>query len=200
MLLKLKIRHKRYNTFIVCLLFFIAIPFAGAKPDVSKHHQIMAGLLLHLASFTQWTEQNSNSINLCILGDDRFKQYINAMIKSRPKNRAGKMIAISRSKQITKASVNSCHIIYADPKQLEQLWLALPTQHNILLVSHSKRFIAQGGMVNFVRDSSRVKLEVNLPAVLSANLKLSSALLKHANIIAGEPHRSALEEENNDRK
>jgi hypothetical protein len=197
MRLILKKTQKQCNIFIACLLFFVSIPFTLAKHDVSKHHQIMAGLLLHLTSFTHWQEQDFESINLCILGDDLFEKYINAMVKRRPQSRSGKLIVISRSQQITETSVNTCHIIYVDPKQIEKLWSVLPTKHNILLVSQSDYFIKQGGMINFVRDSKRVKLEVNLPAVLGAKLKLSSVLLKHAKIISGEQHRPNRKVEDN---
>ncbi len=198
MRLILKNKQKQCNILIVCLLFFMSIPFSFAKPNVSKHHQIMAGLLLHITSFTQWQAQENQSINVCILGDDLFEEYINDMVKRRPKTRSGKLIVITRSQQISQASVNACQIIYADPKKLAQLWAALPAQHNILLVSQSKEFINQGGMVNFVRDNKRVKLEVNLPAVLDAKLKLSSALLKHATIISGNPHRKISERKTHD--
>jgi hypothetical protein len=198
MRLILKKKQKQYNSIIVCLLCFMFIPSAFTQQNISKHHQIMAGLLLHITSFTQWQKQESHSINLCILGDDLFEEYINGMVKRRPKTITGKFIVISHSQQITQASVKACQIIYADPKKLAQLWGALPAQHNILLVSHSKEFIDQGGMVNFVRDSKRVKLEVNLPAVLDAQLKLSSELLKHAKIISGNSHRKTSERETHD--
>lgn len=200
MRLKLKKQQRQCNVFIVCLLFFISISSAFAKGDVSKHQQIMAGLLLHLTSFTQWPEQSSESINLCILGDDLFENYINDIAKRRSKSRSGKAIVISRSKNITKASVDSCQMIYIAPKQLSQLWDVLPEEHNILLVSYSKNFIAQGGMINFVTDNKRVKLEVNLPAVLNAKLKLSSTLLKHAKIISGGSQPLSSEEKKNEGK
>lgn len=192
---KTKKYHKQCRTLIACLCFFVAVPSAYSLPNVSKHHQIMAGLLLHLTSFTQWQKQDKDQVILCILGDDPFKQYINDMVKSRPKNRLGQLIVVKRPETMRNAHIRTCNIVYIDPEQIDSLWSELPKQHNILLVSHDENFISQGGMINFVRDNNKVKLEVNLPAVLAANLKLSSALLKHAKVIPGTPHHFTSEEE-----
>ncbi len=151
---------------------------------VSKQHQIMASFLLQLASFAQWPDPQSESLNLCILGPDPFKNYIDAMVKRRPKNRAGQLIVMKRLDD-TAQGINSCGIVFAQPSHYDQMWSQLLENHSVLLVSHSDHFIATGGMINFAIIDKRIKLEVNLPAVLQANIKLSSSLLKHAKVISG---------------
>lgn len=195
-----KNNSKQSNFLIVCLLFFVMFKPGFAQAEISKHHQIMAGLLLHLTSFTQWPDMKEETVNLCIVGDDPFKQYINSMVKRRSTNRSGQAIVILRASNYTTATIRACHMVYINSNQMLHLWEILPTDHHILLVGEDENFIDQGGMVNFVRDNTKVKLEVNLTAVLNAKLKLSSTLLKHAKIITDAPSRSAFEENNNESK
>ena len=49
---------------------------------------------------------------------------------------------------------------------------------NILTVSDSVDFLQQGGMIRFFNNEGKVKLEVNLESVKSANLVISSKLLR----------------------
>lgn len=54
---------------------------------------------------------------------------------------------------------------------------------SILTVSESRRFIPQGGMVNFFMEQNRVRFAVNLDAIRKANLSLSSQMLQYAQIV-----------------
>lgn len=163
---------------------------ASADVEISKRHQIMAGLLLHLTSFTQWQELEGENIELCLLGDDPFKTYIDKMIKRRPTNSAGKKIILSRIANVEESKLRLCQIIYIQPQHYEKIWKIIPPLQNVLLVSQSITFIPQGGMVNFNVQDKRVKLEVNLPSVKAARLKISSKLLKHARVISGKVHEN----------
>ncbi|WP_286264656.1 YfiR family protein [Thalassotalea atypica] len=149
----------------------------------------MAGLLLHLTSFTHWPVLESDDFQLCILGNDPFKSYLDSMVKRRPKNRSGQVIVIRRLDQSSLQPLSNCQLIFVAPSHYEALWQQIPPSHPILLVSQSDNFISQGGMINFAMDKKKVRLEVNLPAVQAANLKISSELLKHAKVIEGTPHQ-----------
>jgi len=171
---------------------------ANATAEISKHQQIMAGFLLHLTSFTQWQDLGNGNIELCLLGQDQFKTYINKMLKRRPKNNKGQVIVLSYIDDADEINLTQCQLIYLQPKHYQKLWQAISPMQNVLLVSQSKTFLAQGGMINFVLQDKRVKLEVNLPAVKAAGLKISSELLKHAKIINGKPHKKYSLEDDTD--
>lgn len=182
---------KRLSQQVACivLLAIIALPVKAA-PIISKQYQIVSSFLLQLTSFTTWKNNQSNSVNICLYGDDPFGQYIDDMRKRLPKNRAGQLIKIKRLPDNDNFPIEQCNIVYTEHQHLAAMWLALPTKHHILLVSQHQDFINQGGMVNFAYQNKRVKLEVNLPAVQQAGLKMSSALLKHALIVKGQPRKS----------
>jgi len=54
---------------------------------------------------------------------------------------------------------------------------------HVLLVSDVEDFARRGGMVQFTLRDNKLKLVVNLPAVRDAGLKLSSKLLRMAEIV-----------------
>ena len=195
--------HQRIISFInnyFTAIFIIALavsPRVYAAPDLPKHQQLMASFLLQLTSFTQWPSSANYRVDVCLLGDDPFKGYIDAMIKRRPKNRAGQPIVLTRI-DLEKMTLARCDIIFSQPSAYEKMWQALPLTHHILLVGQGHNFIEQGGMVNFAMTNKRIKLEVNLAAVEKAQLKLSSELLKHAKLVSREPHSSYLKGQLND--
>jgi len=170
------------------LLAMIALPVKAA-PAISKRYQIVSGILLQLTSFTTWKNNQTKVVTLCLFGDDPFGQYIDDMLKRQPKNRAGQSIKIKRVTNANAFPIAQCNIVYTEPQNLTRMWQQLPVKHNILLVSQDQDFINQGGMVNFAYQNKRVKLEISLPAVHHAELKMSSALLKHALIVKGQPRK-----------
>lgn len=181
---------KKLSQQVACMVLFamIALP-VKATPLISKQYQIISSFLLQLTSFTTWKNNQTDSVNICIFRDDPFGQYIDDMRKRLPKNRAGQLIKIKRLPTANNFPIEECNIVYTEHQHLSAMWLELPTKHHILLVSQHQDFINQGGMVNFAYQNKRVKLEVNLPAVQEAGLKMSSALLKHALIVKGEPRK-----------
>ena len=129
-----------------------------AEEKISKHQQIMAGFLLHLTSFTQWQNLESDSIKLCLFGSDAFKKYIKEMIKRRPRNNKGKLISLSYIANNETADLSNCQIIYLQPKYYRKLWESISPMQSVLLVSQSEYFLEQGGMINFVQEGKQVKL------------------------------------------
>jgi hypothetical protein len=56
----------------------------------------------------------------------------------------------------------------------------------VLTVSDISDFARQGGMIGFVIEDGRVKIQINLQAVNNAGLKISAKLLEVAKIISSE--------------
>jgi hypothetical protein len=53
----------------------------------------------------------------------------------------------------------------------------------ILTVSDADRFAERGGMIRFVTDRSRIRLQINPAAAEAAHLTISSKLLRVAEVI-----------------
>ncbi|PYP25425.1 MAG: hypothetical protein DMD51_08585 [Gemmatimonadetes bacterium] len=53
----------------------------------------------------------------------------------------------------------------------------------ILTVSDDAGFAERGGMIRFVTDQNRIRLQINLDAAQAASLTVSSKLLRVADIV-----------------
>ena len=78
-----------------------------------------------------------------------------------------------------------CHILYVCSSEEQQLPRVLSQVGNagVLTVSDIPHFAERGGMIGFVPDQGRVRIEINAPQAFHAGLKISSKLLEIARII-----------------
>lgn len=160
----------------VCLVLG-ALLATNAVAAPSKSYQVKAGYLLHFASYVTWPEDNLFRVRLCIVGEDPFGDYIDAMVAAKPQSRQGLPIVITR-KEIGEA-LTFCQIVYtAEESANDEFWGSLVNQKNTLLVGEGDEYLYSPGMVRFVVRDRYVRLEINLQRVLDAGLTISSELLK----------------------
>ena len=166
------------SVILICLLLCTDVNTnASAELTPSRSHQIIAGFLLHFASFVKWPYENIQSINICLVGDDPFGTYIDEMLKAKPLNRSGTKIRVQRIK--SGEDLSQCNIAFTTKNSTTPTyWNSLPKQRSILLVSEFENFNHIGGQISFYNEHGHVRIEVNLEEVEKANLKISSELLK----------------------
>lgn len=81
-------------------------------------------------------------------------------------------------------AVDECRIIFlSDLNVLNSSILEQMYKNHVLLVSDVAGFAARGGMIEFTLRDNKLKLVVNLKSVKQAGLKLSSKLLRMAEIL-----------------
>ena len=79
-------------------------------------------------------------------------------------------------------NVRECHVLFISAshniamKDIQEALRRVP----VLTVGESRDFAAQGGMIGFVVEDSRVRFEVNLQAAKQMRLNISSKLLSLA--------------------
>ncbi len=77
---------------------------------------------------------------------------------------------------------NSCHILFicsSEKKRLPEIFAALKGT-SVLTVSEVDHFTENGGMINFVLESDRIRFQINETTVEKAGLKMSFKLLSLA--------------------
>ena len=80
--------------------------------------------------------------------------------------------------------VKGCHILFISDKENDNVKDILGSlDKNVLTVSDMDGFARKGGMIRFVTSNNKIKLQVNLRAVKTADLNISSKLLRLAEII-----------------
>ena len=164
---------------ILCCVLFSQSLFAD---DSSVEYKIKAGYLYNFTKFVTWSEVNSETFNVCILGEDPFGELINPIEQ---RSAFGRPIKLFRFDNFASKDKDlHCHILYVSPsfKGMQ----SVRDLDNTLVVGESEEFIDQGGMIGFVNKQGKIKLQINLKTIKQSGLKVSAKLLEVAERVKGD--------------
>ena len=150
-----------------------------------SEYEVKAAFLYNIAKFVKWpAEQSAGSDKTFIIGiygKDPFGLILDRTIKGKTIN--GRNLAIKRFKRLKR--IEFCHILFVSTskeKYLKKI-LAVTKGWNCLTVGDSNLFAEKGGIIGFTLEKRKVRLSINIKAAEEAGLKISSNLLKIANIV-----------------
>ena len=180
-----KIASLRLKVFFIALLFLSTQSFAQ---DNSIEYKIKAGYLYNFTKFITWPDDESETFNLCILGNDPFGSIINPIEERSVKNKPIRLFYY----QIIE-DIKACHIIYfgetVTELEVSELSLSgilsISSFDNSLTVSETEYFTHSGGMIAFILRQGKVKLQINVQALRKSGLEVSAKLLEVAEIYQG---------------
>jgi hypothetical protein len=171
-------------TFIFALI--LALPLAGhgqAADSQPTEYQLKAAYLYHFAQFVDWPPaafpQPNSPLIIGVLGENPFG-------KDLPHTVEGKVLSnhplIVQEYHSLAEMTNNCHILFvssSEKKRLPEIFAALKGT-SVLTVSEVDHFTENGGMINFVLESDRIRFQINETTVEKAGLKMSFKLLSLA--------------------
>jgi hypothetical protein len=162
---------------------------SAAQPEQTHptEYQIKAAYLYNFGKFVRWRDASSlspgSAFPICVLGKDPFDGALEATV-------AGQTIGgnpISVKKVNSVAGVAGCKLLYVNADETKRFRSIMDTVRRlpILTVSDAPDFLDNGGIIQFVVISKRVRFEVNLNAARDAGVQLSAELLKVATRVVG---------------
>ena len=144
--------------------------------------KLKAAYLFNFAKFVEWPPEafaDTNSpITIGILGENPFGSDLESIIRDKAINNRTIVIKLMRS--VTEAT--NCQVLFisASVKNKIPEMISGLGQASILTVGDTDRFVETGGMINFVKEGSKIRFEINEAAAKRAGLKISSKLLSLA--------------------
>jgi hypothetical protein len=151
-----------------------------------SEYEIKAAFIYNFAKFVEWPQASeqasSDTIIIGILGRDPFGYLMEQVIGG--KTAGGRTILIERYQSLDQAF--HCHILFISDSELprlKQIIQKLSGQH-ILTVGEMDSFARKGGIICLYMQDKRIRFKINMKAASAARLKLSSKLLKLAEIVA----------------
>lgn len=163
-----------------------ASPQEHQSPKEYQEYQVKAVFLFHFAQFVDWPPsafpEPQTPLVIGVLGKDPFGAYLDEIVLGETVN--NHPLAVHRYARVEE--ITTCHILFisrSEEDRLEQVLVGLKGR-DILTVGDADRFSARGGMIRFVTEQGRIRLRINLKAAEAANLKLSSKLLRPAEIVS----------------
>lgn len=169
------------KVFLKYLLFCIGVclsvyGYADDGQSVNREYQLKTAYLFHFAELAEWPQ--STHVTICLQGNNPIRAYLPILNGQQIDNKA------VRVKLGTPIAIEECQIIFfSDLNALSEPVLEQARKYHVLLVSDAEEFAHKGGMIQFTLRDNKLKLVVNLTSVKLAGLKLSSKLLRMAEIL-----------------
>ena len=193
--------RKRWGAAVGCRRFAIqgAVLLAAhllcagpALPADETHsaYQIEAAYLFNFLKFVEWPGDAAAGPQaqwvIGVLGDSPVGAELSLLAEG--KNIEGRGLLVKKIH--AKDNPRECHILFvsaSEEKRLPSLLSSLQGS-SVLTVADFSRFIERGGMIQFVTDGSRLRMDIDLGATGRARLKVSSKLLALAQAVTETVH------------
>ncbi|QOL24754.1 YfiR family protein [Thalassotalea sp. LPB0316] len=147
--------------------------------NVKNSDKIKAAFLMHFTGYTTWPGNKLNEVNICLLGDVSFDNFLKSMIKAKPQNRTGQQLNLF---YLEKAEdIDTCQVAFVGNAHVEHVVkYRQAKQLPVLLVGGGTGFIERGGMISFFQEEQRIRFKICPEKLAQANIKMSAELLRLA--------------------
>ncbi|HVU17864.1 MAG TPA: YfiR family protein [Candidatus Didemnitutus sp.] len=169
----------------------MVVTFAGwaigtsARAETAAEYQVKAVFLFNFTHFVEWPPAAFKSpdapLVIGIFGEDPFGRTLDDVVRG---EKAGLHPLVVRRIH-DPAEAADCHVLFVFRSAMSNFAavLAAVRDHAVLTVGDGDDFARRGGMIRFVTASNKIRLRINLDAVRSAGLTVSSKLLRPADIV-----------------
>lgn len=161
-----------------------ARPARAESPDTLRT-KVKAAYLFNFIKFVDWPTRAAASgtkpIRICVVGTDPvtalLQQLAGRQVKGRP-------LAVEH-RLPEENGLDHCQVLFisqSEHQRLPQLLQHLPST-GVLTVSDIDQFCSHGGVIGFVLEEDRIKIEINLRTARKTHLKISAKLLEVARVV-----------------
>jgi hypothetical protein len=172
---------------IGCWLIMSALFLFGPlqAPADTPEYQVKAVFLFNFAQFVDWPPQAfpeaQTPLIIGVLGNDPFGSYLDETVRGEKVNTHP--LVVRRYRRVEE--IDTCHVLFisqSEANRLEQILNRLKGR-NILTVGDANGFANRGGIIQFVTENNKIRMRINLGTAKACNLKISSKLLRPAEIV-----------------
>lgn len=167
------------------LWFALCCAMRCAFANAASEYQVKAAFLFNFSEFVSWPTQAFSSANapiiIAVLGHDPFGADLDAIVSG--EHVGLHPLIVRRYHDVSE--VDGCHILFIDRSEateLPQILQALRGR-NILTVSDIDGSAKSGVMIDLVIQSNHIRMRINIAAARASGLRISSQLLRPAQII-----------------
>jgi hypothetical protein len=170
---------------LAAALLLVGPPGVAGQTAQAPEYQVKAVFLFNFAQFVDWPPaafpDTEAPLVIGILGDDPFEGFLDQTVRGEQVR--GRAFQVRRYHSVDE--IKTCHILFIRKQAAGRLGeiLANLRDRPILTVSDDDGFAERGGMIRFVTDRNRIRLQIHLAAAEAAHLTISSKLLRVAEVI-----------------
>jgi len=158
-----------------------------ARADDNKEYLVKAAFIYNFIKYVEWPDNkaigNQSHIDICEAGSNGLSS-------------AGQVFKAASTSKLSLSLVTEnnwanaaahCHVLFISASmedKLPQILAAIKGQP-VLTVSDIDNFAESGGMIGFVENDNKIKLEINTKPVETANMRINAQLLEIALKVIG---------------
>ena len=158
----------------------------ASQPPGLTEPEIKAGFLFNFTKFVEWPEgtfaDSSAPIILGVVGENPFGSLLTETAAGKSVN--GRPVVVRQFKE--GQDLRSCQVLFVvstDKKHIAQT-LGMLRGSRVLTVGEGSSFTQSGGMIAFLVEGNRVRLEIDLQTASEAHLKISAKVIAVARLVA----------------
>jgi hypothetical protein len=158
------------------IAFSISVTVATAQaPEPSLEYQVEAAYLYNFVKFVEWPAGTlRGAIMICTAGTTPVAAALEQIVRDEVID--GHRLAV----RPIEAPQAACDVLFVPHDVDAAEYLRAARTAPVLTVGESPDFIAQGGIINLVRDAGMIRFEIDQEAARRARLQISSRLLRLA--------------------
>jgi hypothetical protein len=180
--MKVRYSHSHLAQVLTLLGLLASFSIAPAFADESKENLVKAAFIFNFTKFVDWQGEKAinkqSKIDICVLGDSGIIKNTQVFSQSS----SSKLSLSLVHEQNVKNVAAHCHMVFISASEEGRIPEILSVLKNqpVLTISDGEGFIERGGMIGFIKNDARIRLEINKSAVESAGLKIDAQLLEIA--------------------
>ena len=158
----------------------------SAQAPFASEYEVKAVFIFNFTQFVEWPSSSFSSAQaplvIGVLGDNPFGSYLEDAVAGEKAH--GHPIVVYYYKNPDE--VEACNVLFINQSKSNEMSniMAKLSGKGVLTISDANGFLQQGGIVRFFTKNNKISLQVNLDAAKSANLDISSKLLRICEIYA----------------
>ncbi|MCE9580130.1 MAG: YfiR family protein [Deltaproteobacteria bacterium] len=168
---------------VIALALALALGPRPAQAAPSEA-ELKAEFIERFLRFVDWDEAalGTGDLVVCVVGDDPITPYLDRIARSRKlKNRKAVVIALPPDKPEKLSACKVVVIASVDKKRLTGI--LSHAGRGVLTIADAPGAAQAGTVINFYREDSHIKYEVNVGAAEDAGLILRAKLLRLARLV-----------------
>lgn len=163
----------------IALLLAIGLVLSSslALAQATPEYRAKAGFLYNFIAFTEWPSTVGSPLTLCVYGADPFDAELNAL---QGKNVGGRSLATRQANNLNQ--LKGCQVVFIAGSAINDLPRILDALQGepVLTIADTTGALDAGVGINLMLRQGKIAFEINLEAARSAQLNLSSKLLRLA--------------------
>jgi hypothetical protein len=166
---------------LVCLAMAVARPATAQLEPTANEANVKAVFLFNFSKYVSWpagadAERSLEDVRICVTANDQFYARLKSAVQGEEID--GRRLVPVALEGLDDAK--GCHILYVGDVQSAdaKAWLSAVRGRQVLTVADGA--LNDDTVIAFVRDSSRIRFDINRASAGRRNLNVSAKLLRLA--------------------